>query len=206
MLVVTVLRTLRMLSCDFSPRIVQAVQRMVKEHSDADFLCVSDVPVKGVECVPMEHRWPTWYSKMEMFSPRITGDFLYIDLDMVIVGDISDFLKPGEFTGIRDPHPGQFGSQLMRIPEKVRPAIWEDWMKDPWNHIVIHNQPGKRWDSGFLEKHVGKTAKHWEDELPGQIAYAKQTRHSGVPSGARIVNSTGRPRPWDTAQFGKLYK
>ena len=208
MLVVTVLRTMRMLSCDFSPRIVQAVKRMVDDWAPrgTDFLCVTDVPVPGVNTLPLLHKWPGWYAKLEMYDPRIVGDFLYIDLDMPIVGPLEPFLRPRTFTGMYDAKPGQFGSQLMYVPVSVRSGIWKDWIKDPWGHIQHYNQPGRRWDSGFAEKHVGLSAKHWETELPGLIQNRKDVLHCGLNSSTCIVNCTSRPRPWQMPQFRKLYQ
>jgi hypothetical protein len=65
------------------------------------FVCLSDIDIPGVETIPLKkHRWSGWWSKIELFRPELfTGTVLYIDLDSIIVSDLSPLLEyPHEFT------------------------------------------------------------------------------------------------------------
>ena len=67
--------------------------------SGADLL--SDVPVDGVETIPLQHDWPGWFAKFELFRPDIEGDLLYFDIDTVITGDLKQ-LEVGQTTMLSD--------------------------------------------------------------------------------------------------------
>jgi len=60
---------------------------MVAKHLPVphQFVCVTDAPVDGIECVPFVSDLPGWWSKVELFAPdRFDGDNLYLDLDVVV--------------------------------------------------------------------------------------------------------------------------
>lgn len=209
MRVVTVLQTKYQLSCDFAPKHVQLLQAQVKKWTDgnAAFTCFSDVDVPGVERTPLKYRWMGWYAKMEIFRPDIEfGDFLYIDLDTLIVGPIHDFFSAGRFTGLRDPNPKCFGSGLLYIPERDRADIWADFSARPEDLIQEYGRRGMRWDAGLMERQQGGKAQIWEDFLPGQLVDIRQVRHSGVPDSARMVICHSRPRPWNDPCLRRFYK
>lgn len=69
---------------------VQRLQNMVARHLGAHcFVCLSNVPVEGVETIPLRDNLPGWWSKIELFRPGLfEGRVLYIDLDVVIVDDL----------------------------------------------------------------------------------------------------------------------
>jgi alpha-N-acetylglucosamine transferase len=62
------------------------------------FVCLSNVNVP-CERIPLTHNWPGWWSKLELFRPGIfKGRVLYIDLDSIIIGDLSPLVDyPGAF-------------------------------------------------------------------------------------------------------------
>lgn len=58
--------------------------RHVPDHA---FVCFTDQPVEGVYCRELPSNLPTWWSKLGLFKPGVlTGDVLYLDLDVVITG------------------------------------------------------------------------------------------------------------------------
>lgn len=139
--------------------------------------------------------WPRWFSKMAMFDPQVKGDFLYLDLDTVIVGNI-DQLFPGRLTVLKD-----FGCKLenfmasgvMFIPESERDEIWRAWIENPEAQMAQHKSHG---DGGFLSKFWKFKADRWQDIVPGQIvSYRFHVRGKGVPDNARVVCFHGNPRP-----------
>lgn len=54
------------------------------------FVCMSDIKIPGVETRPLIDNLPGWWSKLEIF--REFDCAAYVDLDTVIVGDVSPWL------------------------------------------------------------------------------------------------------------------
>jgi hypothetical protein len=75
----------------YTPEWVDRLQRGVSEYLKAThrFVCLSDVDVP-CERVPLEHDWPGWWAKMELYS--LPGPVLYFDLDVAILGSLAAFL------------------------------------------------------------------------------------------------------------------
>ncbi len=218
--VVTVLRS----GGDFRPEHVQALHRQVLQWapSGTEFVCLTDVGVDGVACLPLEYDWPGWWSKIEMFRPDIAnylGDFLFTDLDNVIVGPIEDLLTPDTYTT-------QAGgwNALSFIPEHVRAPIWNDFIREPvqcMRRFDRSNQPiisgvGNYGDAGFVSSHL-PNAQYWEEKFPGQVINMAATLRvpargplkahvKPVPADTRIVLcSTPQGRPWLLPMFQHLY-
>lgn len=65
---------------------VLRLRGMVAKHLPVphQFVCLTDDPVDGVDCIPFVSDLPGWWSKIELFAPeRFPGDNLYLDLDVV---------------------------------------------------------------------------------------------------------------------------
>jgi hypothetical protein len=54
------------------------------------FICLTDMEVPGVETRPLRDDLPGWWSKLEIF--REFDSASYVDLDSVVIGDISPWL------------------------------------------------------------------------------------------------------------------
>lgn len=159
--------------------------------------------VKGVETTPLHYKWGGWWSKLNLFDPRVSGDLLAMDLDTSIVGDIAEIAARTEFTLLRDfYHPHKMQSGLMYLPAAARAATWERWHEQ-----MIHVFKG---DGQFLHSVWNGIADTWQDALPGQVISYKchvmrdprKGRHIGdgtVPKNARIICFHGQPRPWAVA-------
>lgn len=205
--VLTVLRS----GGDFTPLHVQAMQRQVRRWAPpgTQFVCLSDVEVPGVECIPLKHDWPRWWAKMEMFRPDIPGDFLYTDLDNVLLGPIDNFF-PGKFTVN-----GEFGSGLMYVPDDVRSIAWDAFTADPQRYIEHHatarpNCQGRAQigDDAFLGECLGAYRSRWQDVCPGQIVLVTEAARipgTKFPPDARICICWGTTqRPWVLWKFKHL--
>lgn len=67
---------------DYVLRLQSMCRRNLPEHR---FVCFTEHPVPGVECLPLPSDLPTWWSKVGLFRPGLfTSDVLYLDLDVVI--------------------------------------------------------------------------------------------------------------------------
>ncbi len=214
MRVVTVFRS----GGDFLPKHVQALQRQVLRHAPAGttFECLTDTDIPGVESIPLKTDWPRFWAKMELFSPTMRGDFLFMDLDTAVIGPIDDFLKPRPLT--------TFGGALMWLPAADRREPGEIFRKDPEG--VMREYGGEDvflravWAGQhtvprtFVDQVISdrKMTRQWHTELPGQLCFRKF--HGLLSPGsivtrsqdARIVIFSGLPRPWHTQEFGGLWR
>ena len=67
-------------------RLKSGIDRHLPGH---EFVCMTDVPVEGIECVATADDLPGWWSKIGLFRPGLfPGNNLYLDLDVVITGSL----------------------------------------------------------------------------------------------------------------------
>lgn len=210
--VVTVLRS----GGEFNASHVQAMQRQAARWAPAGtrFLCLSDVNVPGVECLPLKYDWPGWWAKMELFRPDLDlGDFLYTDIDNVILGPIDDFFK---YTDRPKLQAGGW-TALMWLPKWCREAVWDWFMEQPedWMRVYAQeNRPqlngiGNYGDAGFISNALAYRT--WETALPEQTVNVATLRVSTMlgprwvnpPDGVRIVLCGQPHRPWKLLMFRK---
>jgi hypothetical protein len=172
---------------DFGPQHVQWLAKQVP-----GLVCLSDVPVDGVETIPLRTNWPKWWAKLEMFGPSVSGDALMIDLDTVVI-QMPDI--PNTTTVLRDFYsPELIGSGFMFVTERDRARVWEAFMADPKGHMDSC-QKWPRWgDQGFLLGHL-EAAKRWQD-IAKVYSYKVHCKNK-LPSDANVVCFHGTPRPWE---------
>jgi len=201
--VATVLRTGK----GFKPAHVQALHRQVRKWlPGAETVCLTnEKSIAGEETIALQHGWPGWWSKMELFRPDIKGDLLFMDLDTIVIGPLDEIAAVSKLTVLRDfyrPHAIQ--SSVMFIPESDREEIWQNWMRDPENAIAYQ----RHGDQGFLERFWHEKAIRWQNILPGKIvSYKADVRKHGevVPKDASVIAFHGKPRPWDLSKEHFLY-
>ncbi|MGH8338151.1 MAG: hypothetical protein ACRETL_15305, partial [Gammaproteobacteria bacterium] len=117
---------------------------------------MSNVEVPGVKTIPLLHDWPGWWAKMELFRPDVRGDFLFMDLDTVIVGPLDNFARIDKLTILRDFYrDGKrlkegLQSSLMFLPESQRHAPWADFTVNPALSMALYRAGG---DQKLLEPH-----------------------------------------------------
>jgi hypothetical protein len=189
---------------------VRVLQKQVEKYSlFANFECLTDVTsIPGVKCRPLEWGYPGWWAKMELFSPQIPGDFLFMDLDTVLVGPLDDILKVKKLTLLRDFYrDGKklkegLGGGLIYLPEAERARVWEFWRTNPAMNMRIY----ARGDQHLFERLYLNTAQRWQDVVPGQVVSWKVHCTAGVPPEARVICFHGKPRPWEVGQFLELYR
>lgn len=85
--VACVLRTGSYYNAEYVAKLQRAVARNL--HIEHRFVCLSDVDVP-CERIPLIHDYKGWWNKIELFRPGLfDGPVLYIDLDSIIVGDLT---------------------------------------------------------------------------------------------------------------------
>ena len=188
---------------DFAPIHVQALQRQVARWAPfAQFTCLSDVPIGGVETVPFVHNWPGWWIKMGLFDPSFKGDFLVMDLDTVIVGPLDDLFRVNELAVLaqrRQVGPGafvqEFSDCFINLPEKDRQKPGECFRIAP--ELVMGNLPGS---DNFLyaaSDDMAAVLKTGKAALLRDF-YRDGTKYrEGLGSGLMYLPEAERASPWE---------
>lgn len=171
------------------------LKRQVEAHApDHRFICLTDVGVPGIECVPLAYDWPGWWSKLELF--QIPGPCLYFDLDTLIVGPLDDICTAATDRGfiiLRDFYrPNGLGSGMMAWSTCALVGhLYERFRADP---AAGMDRPGG--DQAFVEAYMpADSLSRWQDVVPGQVVSFKADRcMDGPPKDARVVCMHGRPK------------
>lgn len=83
----------------YGPEYVHKLKAACERHIPHEaFHCMTEDPVPGVQWIPFPPDPPsTWWSKVCLFKPYwISGDVLYLDLDVVITDSIQPFIDAFE--------------------------------------------------------------------------------------------------------------
>ncbi len=181
---------------EYGPEHVKRLQAQLAAVGELDFACLSDVPIDGVATIPLRWGWPGWWAKMELFRPDLRGDFLFLDLDMSIVGSLDSFREINVLALMRDVYrPGGLQSAIMLLPERDRGLIWQEWIRSPQQWRARYRRGG---DQAFLERFWLRKAQRLQDLAPGEIvSYKADVDGKGLPQSARVICFHGKPRPWE---------
>lgn len=146
----------------------------------------------------LQHGWPGWWSKMEIFKQP--GPVLYIDLSSTIHGRLDPLLKAAEeydFIVNRDPNPRQrFVQSCVMAWSGDMHWLYELFHANADKYIAEYNTA--RWwgDQGFIEANVENRV-YWQDILPNAVASYKKHWLKKKIKDPVIVNYHGNPKPWD---------
>lgn len=203
----------------FTGETVNAVRRMVARHYPHPhrFVCVTDDPAgvgRDVEIVPLWQdfahvpsphggRNPSCYRRLRIFHPdagQWFGDrFVTIDLDTVIVGDLSPLWHRSEdivLWGDTNPTTYYNGSMIL-LAAGARPQVWTEF--DPVTSPALAKAAGQFGsDQAWISYRLGRGEAMWT-QADGVVSYRKHIRPRGneLPSGARVVMFHGEHNPWD---------
>lgn len=175
---------------DFDISWVHALIQGLQEHigTASQFVCLTDLDT--VRFTPLWHDWPGWWSKIELFRPGLfDGPVLYMDLDTLPVGDLSDLASyRGEFAMLNDLYQGRrlAASGVMAwTPGPHTEAIYETFCREP------KIPPGR--SDHWYARHAPEPDR-LQELFPGQIYSLKREAKDGPPEGASLVCGHGRPR------------
>lgn len=202
--VLTVLRS----GGEYGPQHVQAIQRQVRKWAppDTEFFCLSDVPIPGVRNrIPLKHHdWLGWWAKIELFRPDVPDDFLYTDLDNVILGPIDFALETREFTA-------DIGFSFFRKTfDPLYEGVYEGFKLAPQEHMdewATTRLDGKFGDAAFLRSRCGLEPAAWDSKQVMNVVdmpFVAGIRQCpwrviprAVPEGVSVMLCGGkRRRPW----------
>ena len=189
---------------DFGAEHVLLLQRQVTRYLTLPhrFVCLSDIQIDGVECIPLTNKWPGWWNKIEMFRHDF-GQTLYMDLDTVVVGSLDDLVSyDHKFTALQSLSGDQapcLNSGLMAW-RGARRDLYDAFARSPQHHIARCNRKGNWGDQGFIHHHVGEW-QSWQSLFPGKVISFKLHLKQRLPppDGTSIVCFHGKPRPWEVS-------
>lgn len=189
-----------------------------------DSICLTDIDkIKNVQTTPLQYNFPGWWSKLELFNPKhpILGnkEFLFLDIDTVIVNNIDHFIKTDRFTMLNDffqttPNRKYVNSSVMKVTNDVKKYIWNTFMNNPKKYMKECVTKEKWGDQGFISS-LFDDIQQWQDIFPDQIysyknhivlegmpGFDKQLSKGigNVPETAKIICFHGNPRPWKIQQ------
>lgn len=203
----------------FGPETVYALRDMIARHYHRPhrFVCVTDEPLAlpGIDVVPLWSdfsqipspvgtSYPSCYRRLKLFAPDAAETFgrrmVSIDLDTVIVGDITPLFQGGEdfkIWGESDfPHTTPYCGSLWMLTAGARPHVWARF--DPETSPRAAWKAGCRGsDQGWISYVLGKGEATW-GKADGVYSFRKDIARMAyrLPENARIVNFHGKIDPW----------
>lgn len=170
------------------------------------FWCLSDVPVPSPR-IPLEHNWPGWWSKVELFRPGVySGPTVYLDLDTVIVRNIDALASLRcEFGMLRGFGRKYYVGSGVMFFSKPRTDIYDAFLRAPDELMSRYeanpnNEHGAgnahRGDQAFIYDTVGnKAIARLTDEVPGLIECYPKTVEEKLPRSCGVVCFKGKTKP-----------
>jgi hypothetical protein len=198
----------RQRSYTFDERHVITLRNMVQRHLklDHEFVCVTDREyiAEGIRCVPLDDRTHvpgTCGRKLTIWAPdaaeRIGKRILSLDLDMVIVGDITLLIdRPEEVVMFRNPNYVEGGRRafyqgsIQLMTAGAYPQVWA-WFHHPHRKNIINRRFGG-FEQAWLSEVLPWDLPHWDhgDGIFGAGRLGDWSTTNVVdelPGGARIV-------------------
>lgn len=189
----------------YSAEYVNILKDMVSRNLEAGFpgrfVCMTDDPTgidESIEILPIPDDLETWWGKLYMFKRGLFPDgtrCVFMDLDTVIIGSITDILKyDGKFAILRDVYfPQQLMSAIM---------LWEagEYTAQIWDTWEAEGKPrdprGDQWWINIMQGgRFAKNADVLQDLYPGKIKSFKADCKPVPPKGTSVVCFHGQPKP-----------
>jgi hypothetical protein len=192
---------------DFTPEYVFRLEDAFAKHCKVPhrFVCLTNARLVDVDTIDLQHDWPGWWSKLELFYLR--GPVVYADLDTLILNDITDICAyPHEFSVLM-----QVGKKPTSIGggERDFGSAFMAWNQD-LSHIpaafdvsrIPEYYTREKWgDQAFIQDHFDRPATKLQELFPNRfVHYKTHVRRADkspgpAPAGASVVLFSGKPRP-----------
>lgn len=185
-------------------------------NPNIEALAIPDIDLEG------------WWYKLSIFQKNLyglSGDILFLDLDVVITSDLTPFFeyRCGEFAIIRDLGTQGYNSSVFRVEVGSQAHVWESFLEH--KDAIIDQLHG---DQDWITKQIPNAA-IWPDEWVASFkkqcnarikpSYGKLGKflrrrgimlpkdHASMPPTSKIIQFHGKPDPEDVmdAPYG-LYK
>lgn len=185
---------------------VQRLKRGIERHTSEphSFVCLADVEVPGVEVLPLREGWAGWWSKIELFRPGLlTGPTLYLDLDVVVVGDVAPLFRACDaFTMVHERGKHDYFNSSVMAWRGDMSFLHEAFRADALQHIHRYCSHPRIGDQAFISEILvreGKTPRTFRHVLDYDaiVSYKRDRCETRPPPRACVVNFHGRPKPRD---------
>jgi hypothetical protein len=203
---------------DYVNRLYSMVQRQTSRPTR--LVCYTDDPsgmAEGVETFPLPHivlppskTWLPW-RKLSLWQrglEGVSGEALFLDLDVVVTGNLDDFFdyEPGHFCVAKNwtqPGAGIGNTSIFRFPVAGHPYIYDRIMNECDRVLATHRN-----EQIFISREI-TDMKFWPDEWclsfksslvpfwPLNFFIAPP-----LPKGTKVVAFPGKPDP-DEAMEGR---
>lgn len=185
---------------------VHRLKRGIERHASEPhrFVCLSDIEVPGVEVIPLREGWPGWWSKIELFRPGLlTGPTLYLDLDVVVVGDVAPLLSAcSSFTMVHERGESDYFNSSAMAWNGDMGWVFEAFRADAARHMERFRRHPRIGDQAFVSDLLvgeGRAPRTFRQLLgyDAIVSYKRDRCETAPPPRACIVNFHGRPKPVD---------
>jgi len=204
MKIVTVLRS----GGDYNENHVRWLHRQLPDTYEK--ICLTDLDIPDIKTVKLRTDFPGWWSKIELFNPDlIDDDIFYVDLDIVVLGDISELTDQNELMMLEDFFSDtMYNSAMMYIPKAEKNKVWETFNRFPEQFMRRYKKGG---DQEFISR-ILPHANNWQKKFPGKLfsykkhivkkskKYKLSSGNGQLPADARIIFFHGKPRPWNCGE------
>ena len=135
---------------------VNILNRMVKRHSDATLICVTDTKEGKDMDIGIhigEFGFEGWWNKIQLFKEDfLKGErFLYLDLDVVITEDISAILERKEkFVTIKDWIFDTYNSSAMLMTGGEHAHVYDLFIRDREKAMSSCPQGDQQWITNYI--------------------------------------------------------
>lgn len=170
---------------------VKALQEAVQKYLTIphNFKCITTSKIEDVHCVLPFAPYQGWWSKLNLFAPRMAQrPAIYLDLDVVIVDNI-DFLAEYTDTFSAPANWAQSGHGGIQSSVMAWPGNWSD----PYQDFDYQNDSKRLWgDQEYLWELLGDD---WR-KIPHVGSYKYHIRPTGqIPDWLKIACFHGKPDP-----------
>ena len=185
---------------------VHRLKRGIERHASEPhrFVCLSDIEVPGAEVIPLREGWPGWWSKIELFRPGLlTGPTLYLDLDVVVVGDVAPLLSAcSSFTMVHERGESDYFNSSAMAWNGDMGWVFEAFRADAARHMERFRRHPRIGDQAFVSDLLvgeGRAPRTFRQLLgyDAIVSYKRDRCETAPPPRACIVNFHGRPKPVD---------
>lgn len=188
----------------YGPEYVERLRNGIERHYRRGFnmICLTDQPqeIDGVTNIAVRgDRYPGWWSKMAMFSTAVGCRRIYLDLDTVIVGDLTplteldvEFGICGNFSRAISPsYPCRYGSCVMTMAPRFGHDIANRFFTDPRKWMSV----GHRYGDQYVIERLHPRATILQDVLPAGYFVGRRDFSERVPPEAALMIFAGKHKP-----------
>lgn len=190
----------------FTPEYVRRLRDGVAENLTVPhrFVCMTDHPIDGVECIPLKYGMAGWWAKAEMFRPELPfGRVLYVDLSAVITGSLDDMATQDGIVITKDWYFGGPSQSVLLYTVGDFENVWDEFIKDPehWSSIGDKMIAPDFGDQVLMNRIETPDMRYWQDVLPGHLVSYKV---HGITDDCRMIKFHGSPKPHELNWLERL--